>query len=128
MRPYEIRSPLSDEEGTWLTSHGSNRYREWNELHYSLRSVEKYAKSFANRIQILGNAFEVRSITDGQVMAMREQRPHWLGDDHRQVQVLSQKEFFGPDEKLCLPTFDSLTIENQLYNTESDTDRISRDN
>jgi hypothetical protein len=41
------------------------------------------------------------------------------------VQVLSQEEFFGPEERKCLPSFDSLTIENQLYNTKSETDRVS---
>jgi len=125
MRPYEINSTLNDDKGVWLASHGSNRYREWNELRYSLRSVGKYAHTFANRVQILVNAFEERSPNDNQVLRMGKQRPHWLVDDNQHVQVLSQEEFFGPDERKCLPSFDSLTIENQLYNTRSETDRVS---
>jgi hypothetical protein len=125
MRPYEMASTLNDDEGVWITSHGSNRYREWDELRYSMRSVERYAGTFINRIQILVNAFEERSHNGTQVQRMGKQQPHWLEGDTRQVQVLSQEEFFGPEERKCLPSFDSLTIENQLYNTRSETDRVS---
>jgi hypothetical protein len=124
MRPYEIKSPLNDEEGIWLASHGSNRYREWNELRYSMRSVEKYAGTFMNRIQILVNAYEERPPDGATVMNLGKQKPHWLKENSTHVQVLSQEEFFGDDERKCLPTFDSLTIENQLYNTKSETDRL----
>jgi hypothetical protein len=124
MRPYELNSSLNDEEGVWLASHGFNRYREWDELRYSLRSVEKYAQSFINRIQILVNAFEEPLRNGSLVVRMGKQRPHWLSDGNQRVQVLSQEEFFGPEERNCLPTFNSLTIENQLYNTESETDRV----
>ena len=123
MRPYELNSSLNDAEGLWVASHGTNRYREWDELRYSMRSVEKYAGSFTNRIQILVNAYHNPS--EGDVPgATDKQRPQWLKPDLEKVQVLSQEEFFGPDEKKCLPTFDSLTIENQLYNTKSETDRV----
>jgi hypothetical protein len=44
-----------------------------------------------------------------------KQKPHWLREDNEKIQVLSQEEFFGPEERKCLPTFDSLTMENQLY-------------
>lgn len=124
MRPYELNSSLNDPEGVWLASHGSNRYREWDELRYSMRSVEKYASHFTNRVQILVNAFEERSGNSTDVIRMEKQRPHWLSKNASAVEVLSQEEFFGTDESRCLPTFDSLTIENQLYNTESDTDRV----
>jgi Asp-tRNA(Asn)/Glu-tRNA(Gln) amidotransferase C subunit len=124
MRPYELNSTLNDEEGTWIASHSTNRYREWNELRYSLRSVEKYASQFTNRIQILVNAFHNIHEDDSEPAAAGKQRPHWLRDDNDKVQVLSQEEFFGPEERKCLPTFDSLTIENQLYNTKSETDRV----
>lgn len=120
MRPYELNSTLNDEEGEWMASHGTNRYREWDELRYSMRSVEKYAGSFTNRIQILVNAFQNQGSN-----TMGKQRPQWLKPDLEKVQVLSQEEFFGPKEQKCLPTFDSLTIENQLYNTKSETDRVS---
>ena len=119
MRPYELNSTLNDPDGVWLESHSSNRYREWDELRYSVRSVEKYASKFMNQIQILVNAYKTEDDTYG------KQRPHWLKEDHAKAQVLSQEEFFGREERKCLPTFDSLTIENQIFNTPSDVDRVS---
>ncbi|CBX96083.1 hypothetical protein IAQ61_004911 [Plenodomus lingam] len=124
MRPYEINSTLNDPEGLWIASHGSNRYREWDELRYSMRSVEKYAGHFTNRIQILVNAFKNEKTDEKSRTTFGKQRPHWLRTDLKKVEVLSQEEFFGPDERKCLPSFDSLTIENQLYNTKSETDRM----
>ncbi|KAF2179426.1 hypothetical protein K469DRAFT_716424 [Zopfia rhizophila CBS 207.26] len=124
MLPYELNSSLNDPDGVWIKSHSSNRYREWNELRYSMRSVEKYAGHFANRIQILVNAFQNYREDSSSPITYGKQRPYWLRDDLEKVQVLSQEEFFGPDERKCLPTFDSLTIENQLYNTKSETDRL----
>lgn len=126
MRPYETESTLNDKQGIWIASHGSNRYREWSELRYSMRSVEKYAGTFVNRVQVLVNAFEERSQNGTHVFRMGKQRPDWLSDEtrHIPVEVLSQEQFFGPEERKCLPSFDSLTIENQLYNTESETDRV----
>ncbi|CAI6341080.1 unnamed protein product [Periconia digitata] len=121
MHPYELNSSLNDPEGVWVASHGTNRYREWDELRFSMRSVEKYAGSFVNRIQILVNAFQETSQNKKQ--KMDKQRPSWLNKSQK-VQVLSQEEFFGPEERKCLPSFDSLTIENQLYNTRSETDRL----
>jgi hypothetical protein len=125
MKPYEINSSLNDADGVWMASHGSNRYREWDELRYSMRSVEKYAGHFTNRIQILVNAFKNSKSDDSSPTTYGKQRPHWLRTDMEKVQVLSQEEFFGPEERKCLPSFDSLTIENQLYNTKSETDRVS---
>ena len=127
MHPYEANSSLNDPDGEWIKSHSSNRYREWDELRYSMRSVEKYAGNFTNRIQILVNAFRYLSANYSQPVMYGKQRPHWLRDDIGTVEILSQEDFFGPDEKKCLPTFNSLTIENQLYNTKSETDRVSLD-
>ncbi|KAF2202346.1 hypothetical protein GQ43DRAFT_369365 [Delitschia confertaspora ATCC 74209] len=123
MRPYELNSSLNDPEGVWLESHSTNRYREWDELRYSVRSVEKYAGKFLNRVQFLVNAFKTTS-EDGNTETYGKQKPHWLNDEHEGAQVLSQEEFFGRDERKCLPTFDSLTIENQIFNTPSDVDRL----
>jgi hypothetical protein len=122
MRPYELNSSLNDDAGEWIASHGVNRYRDWDELRYSIRSVEKHASSFSNNVQILVNAVEG---PDGE---MTKQRPTWLKSDSvigDKLQVLSQEDFFGEEEAQCLPTFNSLTIENQIHNTPSDTDRVS---
>jgi hypothetical protein len=125
MRPYELNSSLNDDAGEWIASHGVNRYRDWDELRYSIRSVEKHASSFSNNIQILVNAVVG---SDGE---MTKQRPDWLKSDSvigDKLQVLSQEDFFGEEEAQCLPTFNSLTIENQIHNTPSDTDRVSPEN
>ncbi|EXJ88108.1 hypothetical protein A1O1_05036 [Capronia coronata CBS 617.96] len=117
--PYELNSVLNDEEGKWINSHGINRYRDWDELRYSLRSLERYASKFRNKIQIVVNS--VQGTEAG------KQIPNWLNDDpatKEVVQVLAQEEFFDIEKHACLPTFNSLTIENQLFNTPSDTDYL----
>jgi hypothetical protein len=131
--PYEINSTLNDEEGRWLESHRVNRYRDWDELRYSIRSVEKYASNFRNKIQLLVNS--VANPLEAQAANVEEpaeivgkQRPLWLKDDEATndvVQILSQEDFFNETEQGCLPTFNSLTIENQIFNTKSNTDRVS---
>lgn len=120
MRPYEEESLLNDDDGKWIASHGVNRYRDWDELRHSIRSVETYAASFRNKVQILVNAIK-RNET------FSKQRPTWLKGSSEQsgnLEVLSQEDFFGHTERECLPTFNSLTIENQLYNIPSNTDRV----
>ncbi|RDW59474.1 UDP-glucose 4-epimerase [Coleophoma cylindrospora] len=119
MLEYELNSTLNDDEGLWIKAHGVNRYRDWDELRYSIRSIEQYAKKFRNKIQILVNAVKMDEIS--------KQKPTWLADDHfteDTVQILSQEDFFTEEAMGCLPTFNSLTIENQIFNTKSDIDRM----
>jgi hypothetical protein len=130
--PYEVNSTLNDEEGKWLESHRVNRYRDWDELRYSIRSVEKYASNFRNKIQLLVNAVAdpneaLKATVDNPATIVGKQRPLWLRNDKHTkdtVEILSQEDFFDPSEQGCLPTFNSLTIENQIFNTKSDTDRV----
>ena len=99
---------------------GTNRYRDWEELRYSIRSVEKYAP-FKNNIHVLVNSVK------GSTGNIYKQMPGWLSRRakvQKSIKVTSQEEFFEPDKRGCLPTFNSLTIENQLYNIDSDTDRL----
>ena len=42
-RPFEANSVLNDIKGVWLNSHCTNRYRDWDELEYSIRSLETHA-------------------------------------------------------------------------------------
>lgn len=121
---YELKSPLNDKEGKWISQHSKNRYRDWGELRYSLRSLDQYAAGFVNKIQILVNS--VASNRDGAV-ELRPQRPAWLRDDKdvdEHVQVLGQESFFREDEQQCLPTFNSLAIESQIYMTPSTQDQL----
>ncbi len=119
--PYELESPLNDPQGKWVAQHSVNRYRDWDELRYSLRSLDAYARGFINKIQIL-----VNSVADASG-ALVPQRPTWLKDDEEtqtHVQVLAQESFFGEEERACLPTFNSLSIESQIHRTPSTTDRL----
>ncbi|KAJ1337351.1 3-O-alpha-D-mannopyranosyl-alpha-D-mannopyranose xylosylphosphotransferase [Microdochium nivale] len=125
MRPYELNSTLNDAEGTWLKGHGSNRYRSWDELRYSVRSVEKYASGFTNKIQFLVNA--VDESADPAIRRYTKQRPLWLSEEAERdglIETLSQEDFFGEEELAALPSFNSLSIESQLYNTPSNVDRF----
>jgi hypothetical protein len=118
-RPFEENSVLNDPEGIWLKSHGANRYRDWDELKYSLRSIETYASGFRNKIQILVNSVEGNKD--------KKQVPTWLNDNPvttEVVQDLAQEDFFDSEKHVCLPTFNSLTIENQIFNTPSDVDSL----
>jgi hypothetical protein len=122
IRPWEERSILNDPEGKWISSHGVNRYRDWDELRYSFRSIEKNAGQFMNTIKVL-----VNSIYENDAPS-RKQTPTWLAVDDPEVskfvQVVSQEEMFESDKKVCLPAFNSLTIENQMFNTKSDVDQV----
>lgn len=123
---------MNDPEGKWLESHRVNRYRDWDELRYSIRTVEKYASKFRNKIQLLVNAVAdpkdaTTATVENPATMIGKQRPLWLKNDaatNDVVQILSQEDFFDEREQGCLPTFNSLTIENQLFNTKSDTDRV----
>lgn len=60
-----------------------------------------------------------------------KQRPLWLNDNPHTtdiVEVLGQEDFFADNEQGCLPAFNSLTIENQIFNTKSTSDRVSLSN
>ncbi|KAI2609173.1 hypothetical protein GGR54DRAFT_643662 [Hypoxylon sp. NC1633] len=123
---YEVQSPLNDRDGKWISQHSINRYRDWDELRYSLRSLDIYAKGFINKIQLLVNSVGGASYRkDGK--HMRPQRPAWLKDDkitNEHVQVLNHESFFREQERECLPTFNSLSIESQIFMTPSSTDQL----
>jgi hypothetical protein len=64
---------------------------------------------------------------DNPASISRKQKPLWLNNEAHTddiVQILSQEDFFDEEGQGCLPTFNSLTIENQIFNTKSDTDRV----
>lgn len=117
-RTYELKSPLNDKEGKWLNSHGANRYRDWDELRYSLRSVEKHAGSFMNKIIMLVNN---KISKNGQ---KKKQRPTWLKKGSELIKFTAPEDYFSKDSRGCLPVFNSKTIEHQLFNTKSDVDPV----
>ncbi|KAH9883548.1 hypothetical protein F4778DRAFT_775152 [Xylariomycetidae sp. FL2044] len=123
---YELSSPLNDHAGKWISQHSINRYRDWDELRYSMRSLDVYAKGFINKIQLLVNS--VGSAADhSEGRGLHPQRPSWLKDDEntrQHVEVLPLESFFRDQEKECLPTFNSLSIESEIYMTPSTTDQL----
>ena len=74
-----------------------SRYRNRDELRYSLRSLALYAP-FIRTIYI---------VTAGQT-------PAWLAD-HPKVRIVDHSEILAPD---CLPTFNSHSIESSLHHIE----------
>ena len=78
-----------------LDANTKNRYRNRDELKYSLRSIYKFA-SFVNHIYI---------VTSGQ-------RPSWLKDDPK-ITLIDHQEIFP--NKSDLPTFNSQAIEANLH-------------
>ena len=66
------------------------RWRDRDELKYSLRSVEKFMP-WVNKIYI---------VTDNQI-------PSWLNLEHPKIRIIDHTEIFPPD---ALPTFNSQAI------------------
>lgn len=77
---------------------GKNRYRDWDNLQYWFRSVEKHAP-WVNNIYF---------ITWGHV-------PKWLNTKHPKLKIINHKDYI-PSE--YLPTYNSNTIELNLFRLE----------
>jgi UDP-N-acetylglucosamine-lysosomal-enzyme len=90
---------LSDSKG------GANRYRDNEELRYSLRSIYTYAP-WVRHIYI---------VTNGQV-------PHWLNARHPRLTVVPHSEIFK--NKSHLPVFSSPAIEVHLHQIPGMADRF----
>ncbi|MFF4833028.1 stealth conserved region 3 domain-containing protein [Streptomyces sp. NPDC001315] len=75
------------------------RFRDRDELRYSLRSIDMYAPWIRN----------IYIVTDQQV-------PHWLDLSHPRVRVVDHTEIFGT--RGALPTYNSHAIESQLHHIE----------
>ncbi|MFI8927949.1 stealth conserved region 3 domain-containing protein [Streptomyces sp. NPDC053474] len=79
---------------------GAVRFRNRDELRYSLRSLAMYAPWVRH----------VYLVTAGQV-------PAWLDADHPGLTVVDHRDLFA-DPDGCLPTFNSHAIETQLHRIE----------
>ena len=75
-----------------------NRFRDWNNLQYWFRGVEKYA-SWVNNVYF---------VTWGHL-------PTWLNTEHPQLKIIKHTDYI-PEE--YLPTFNSDTIETNLFRLE----------
>lgn len=96
----------------------ANRFRDMNELKYSVRSVSKYfSHTLFNRIHILTTAVDERN--------EEVQIPSWLdlessGD---RVRMVPHGAIF--DNSSNLPSFNSLAIESQMHHISGVTDVVS---
>ena len=72
------------------------RYKDNDELKYSLRSLEKYA-SWINKIYL---------VVDNQI-------PSWLNLENPKIKIINHDEIIP---KSCLPTFNSCAIEHCIVN------------
>lgn len=86
-------------------THRSNRYADYEQLRYSIRSVEKYAP-WVRQIFI---------VTNGQL-------PFWLNLDHAKVTIVTHEEIFDSADQL--PTFSSPAIEANLHKIPGLSDRF----
>jgi glycosyltransferase involved in cell wall biosynthesis len=75
------------------------RFRDRDELRYSLRSIDMYAPWIRN----------IYIVTD-------KQDPKWLDLSHPRVRVVDHTEIFG--DRGALPTYNSHAIESQLHHIE----------
>ena len=94
-----LHNVTSDDTG------GKGRYRDNEELRYSLRSVWKFAPWVRN----------IFIVTNGQV-------PHWLNLDHPRIKIITHDEIFG--NSTHLPTFASPAIEANLHRIPGLSDRF----
>ncbi len=77
----------------------SARFRDRDELRYSLRSLDLHAPWVRN----------IYLLTD-------DQTPEWLDTDHPRVRVVSHREAFGDTGRL--PSFNSHAIESRIHRIE----------
>ena len=75
------------------------RFRDRDELRYSLRSIDMYAPWIRN----------IYLVTDQQI-------PHWLDLSHPRIRVVDHTEIFGT--RGALPTYNSHAIESQLHHID----------
>ena len=84
-------------------NNNENRYREHDELRYSIRSVLKYAP-WVNKIHIVISNNNQKE----------HQVPMWLNTSHPKINIVTHSDIF--EDKSYLPTFNTNAIESQLDN------------
>ncbi|KUL49605.1 stealth conserved region 3 domain-containing protein [Streptomyces sp. NRRL S-1521] len=95
-----LRDAARGAAGRETADDGAVRFRNRDELRYSLRSLAMYAPWIRH----------VYLVTAGQ-------RPAWLDADHPGLTVVDHRDLFA-DPGACLPTFNSHAIESQLHRVD----------
>ena len=80
-----------------------NKYRNWNELRFSMRSVHMYAP-WVGRIFV--------------IVASPSQVPAWINASHERIRIVYHEQIFD-NASTQLPTFNSLAIETVLHRIET---------
>lgn len=103
-------------EGMTESDLTANRFRDMNELKYSVRSVAEYASQAFKRIHIL--------VTQVDPDMNEAQMPSWLdpekSTDVDVVRIVHHSDIF--EDLSALPSFNSLAIESQIHHTPDLTD------
>ena len=84
-----------DTYGSFWIDAGDNRYRDWGNLHYWFRAVEKYAP-WVNRIHLI----------------VWRDVPDWLQTEHPKLHIVRHADYIPAD---CLPVFSSHPIELNMH-------------
>ena len=91
--------PKKKGEWAWNENVGMNKFRNWDELRYSMRSIHMYAP-WVRRIFL--------------VVSGPSQVPAWLNTSHPNISIVFHEQLFDdPDNDL--PTFNSNAIESALH-------------
>lgn len=99
------------------------RFRDWNELLYSMRGVYQYGicRAGAGHIWPDNRSVSCSDELNGVVrnvyivVAHKDQAPTWLLQDHPRVRIVTHHEMFPPEDHQYLPTFNSHAIEAALH-------------
>ena len=94
-RKYEVKSENHKDELFDIWNNNEIRYRDWDNLKYWFRGVEKFAP-WVNKIHF---------VTYGHI-------PDWLNTDNEKLNIVNHKDFI-PEK--YLPTFNSNAIELNLH-------------
>ena len=111
---------------TWrrTSSKEAKHYRDYDELRYSVRSVESMFGKYVGNIVVVSADYEQGDHREGQV-------PQWLNTTWKsketgknRVQMVHHSQVFVGKNDL-LPTFNSLAIESQIVNINGLSEQVS---
>ena len=127
----EITLPLGTQ---FFLAHGINatkvsidsarRWRDKDELLYSIRGVHEYGPSVVRNIHTLERGNQGDGLVTG-----RGQVPIWLdrsAETRQKVEIVHHSQIF--QDKDNLPTFNSIAIESQLHHISDMSDVVERRN
>ena len=103
-RKYEVKSENHKDELFDIWNNNEIRYRDWDNLKYWFRGVEKFAP-WVNKIHF---------VTYGHI-------PDWLNTNNKKMNIVNHKDFI-PEK--YLPTFNSNAIELNLHRINELSDKF----